>query len=60
MRRILVGYVRTLWQYWQTPKGRHDILDDLQALGRIALGMGLAIALAKLALWLFSIFSRNA
>lgn len=34
---MIVGYLRTIRNYWKTPKGRHDILDYLKAIVMIVL-----------------------
>ncbi|MGP1470553.1 MAG: hypothetical protein ACTTH3_01260 [Schwartzia sp. (in: firmicutes)] len=43
----LVGYGRTLRQYWQTPKGRWDIKEYARA----AFFIALTIAAAMAGLW---------
>lgn len=40
------AYLVALWRYWQTPKGRHDLFDDLRALAIMLLVM-----LAVYGLW---------
>ena len=35
--KVFMGYLRTIYQYLQTPKGKHDVLDYLRAFGIILL-----------------------
>ncbi|MGL6015341.1 MAG: hypothetical protein ACRCZU_04495 [Selenomonadaceae bacterium] len=45
--RIIWGYLRSIFQYIQTPKGRHDFLDDLRALLIIALTIVIVLVVLK-------------
>ena len=44
----MIGFLRTLRQYWENPKGRHDIKDYGQALFIIMLTAVFAVLLLRM------------
>jgi hypothetical protein len=44
----LWGYIQTLYQYMQTPKGHHDFWDDIRAFLIIVLTIVIVLVFMKL------------
>lgn len=44
----MTGFIRTLRQYWETPKGRHDIVDYAGALSCIVMTAVFIIAILEM------------